>query len=441
MAGDPDRPGPGRYDGLIVLMLLLLSGGLSQAVLEPQLCQRGKVLLVDDFEDLETVPGRWFFREQWTVAKGRMIRTAVPGENQRVFIKKPRYGNCIIELKVAFQGAGEIRVMTGTPGKYNAVVTLWPRGFRVTTARDQAIPHFPAIHGECAHQFEQGRFYPVMIEIHGEEILVRVGDEKHVVVGRHPILARERDYFALQVDQPGAAFDEVRLVSASGRTDGWPAARGEFEKLQAQRPWLPHEAAEQQKIREMIARDQLYRGSEEFRGKVARVEECKAAAARQFPEVFRTVKERRKDIAVERKRLTAEDPAYRALRDAINKLKRAEIDLLHLLHPGLKELSEAQYHAALARARFESREATALQMVVANQKVMAGRMRIRYPQLEKTNEDLLAEGRAARAKVAGTPGFKQVIRAVAEAVQAEKEAVMKAAESLVMVFAEEKTNQ
>ncbi len=441
MRSGETRPGRGCHGGLIPVILLLLSGGLSQAALEPQLCQRGEVLLADDFEDLGTVPGRWFFREQWTVAKGTMIRTAVPGENQRVFVKKPRYGNCIIELKVAFQGAGEIRVMTGTPGKYNAVVLLWPHGFRVTTARDQTVPHYPTIHGECAHQFEKGRFYPVMIEIHGEEILVRVGNENHVVVGRHPILARERDYFAFQVDRPGAAFDEVRLVSARGRADGWPAARGRFEKLQSQRPWLPHGVEEQQKVREMIARDQLYRGSEEFRGKVARVEERKAAAARQFPEVFRTVKERRKEIAAERKRLTEEDPAYRTLRNAINKLKRAEVDLLHLLHPGLKELPEAQYHAALARARSESQEATALQMVVANQKVMEVRMRTRYPQLEKTNENLRAEGRAARAKVADTPEFKLATRAVGEAVGAEKEAVMKAAEALAMAFAGEKANQ
>ena len=118
MRSGKTRPGRGCHGGLIPVILLLLSGGLSQAALEPQLCQRGEVLLADDFEDFGTVPGRWFFREQWTVAKGTMIRTAVPGENQRVFVKKPRYGNCIIELKVAFQGAGEIRVMTGTPGKY-----------------------------------------------------------------------------------------------------------------------------------------------------------------------------------------------------------------------------------------------------------------------------------------------------------------------------------
>ena len=154
-----------------------------------------------------------------------------------------------------------------------------------------------------------------MIEILGEEILVRVGDENKMVVGSHPILARERTYFAFQVDNPGAEFDEVSLVSASGRVEGWAATRRKFEQLQSKRPWLPHDPGEQQKIREIIARDQLYRGSAEFRGLVARVDERKSAAARKFPEVFRTVKERRKKIAAERKRLIEEDPAYLALRN------------------------------------------------------------------------------------------------------------------------------
>jgi hypothetical protein len=422
------------------MLLLLFSGGLMGA-LEPELCQRGEVLLTDDFEDLGAVSDRWFFREHWTVANGAMTRTGVPGGNQRVFVKKPRYGDCIIELKVAFKGAEEIRVMTGTPGKYNAVVLLWPHGFRVTTARDQTVPHFPTIHGECAHRFEKGRFYRVMIEILGEEILVRVGDENKMVVGSHPILARERNYFAFQVDQPGAEFDEVSLVSAGGRVEGWAATRRKFAQLQSKRPWLPHDPGEQQKIREIIARDQLYRGSAEFRGLVARVDERKSAAARKFPEVFRTVKERRKKIAAERKRLMEEDPAYLTLRNGINKLRRSEVELLHLLHPGLEDLPEVRYHAALAEAREKSREATALQLIVANRQVMETRMSARYPHLAKGDQELLSESRAARAKVADTPAFKQVTRAVAEAVRAEKEAVLNAARVLEMVFAEGKENQ
>ena len=195
------------------------------------------------------------------------------------------------------------------------------------------------------------------------------------------------------------------------------------------------------KIREIIARDQLYRGSAEFRGLVARVDERKSAAARKFPEVFRTVKERRKKIAAERKRLIGEDPAYLALRNGINKLKRSEVELLHLLHPGLKDLPEVRYHAALAEAREKSREATALQLIVANRQVMETRMRARYPHLEKDDQELLSESRAARAKVADTPAFKQVTRAVAEAARAEKEAVMGAANALEVVFAGGKESQ
>lgn len=440
MRANPVRFGSRRQVALTTGILLMLFSGCLRAGLEPQLCQRGQVLLADDFESLEDVPARWFFREQWTVAQGALMRAGIPGENKRVFVKKPRYGDCIIELKVAFQGAEEIRIMTGTPGKYNAVVLLWPHGFRVTTARDQTVPHFPTIHGECAHQFERHRFYQVMIEIFGEEILVRVGDENHMVVGSHPILDRERDYFAFQVDRPGAAFDDVVLASATGRVEGWEDSFRKLEELQARRPWLPHEPGEQQKIREIIARDQLYRESAVFRDLVAQTEERKLAAARKFPEVFRTVKERRKKIALESKRLIAEDSAYLALRNGINKLKRSEVELLHLLHPGLKDLPEARYHAALAEAREKSKETTALQLVTANREIMERKMRSRYPHLEKSDQELLSESRLARSKVANTPNFKLATRAVAEAVRKEKEVVMEEARELEIVFAREKAN-
>jgi hypothetical protein len=72
---------------------------------------------------------------------------------------------------------------------------------------------------------------------------------------------------------------------------------------------------------------------------------------------------------------------------------------------------------------------------------METRMSARYPHLAKGDQELLSESRAARAKVADTPAFKQVTRAVAEAVRAEKEAVLNAARVLEMVFAEGKENQ
>lgn len=426
---------------LLLAMPSISQGSFAQAEFEPLLCMRGEVLVADDFENLGAIPERWFFREEWTVAEGAMTRTDVAGKNRRVFIRKPRYRDCIIELKFAFRGASEIRIMTGTPGKYNAVVILWPHGFRVTTARDQSAPHFPTIHGECAQHFEPNRFYSFMMEIRGPEILVRVGDDEHVVVGRHPILARERDYFALQVDQPGATFDDVRLTSANGEGEGWPATRKKLGRHQLVRPWLPHDAEEQRRVRETIARDKLYRSSEEFREKVARVESMKKLAAQAYPEVFWSVKERRKKIDLERRRLLEEDPVYRALREGINKLKRAEVEMLHLLHSKLKDLPEAQYHLALAKARAKAKETTAFQMVVANREVTEARMRVRYPQLEKSNEDLLAEGRAARVEVAATPEFKAICGRIADAVRSEKIAVAEVADSLRMTFAKTRTNK
>ena len=107
----------------------------------------------------------------------------------------------------------------------------------------------------------------------------------------------------------------------------------------------------------------------------------------------------------------------------------------------MEELPEAEYHLALAKARAKSKETTVFQMVVANREVTEVRMRVRYPQLEKSNEDLLAEGRAARAEVAATPEFKAIAGRIAEAVRSEKNAVAEVAASLRMIFAKTRTNK
>lgn len=328
--------------------------------------------------------------------------------------------------------------MTGTPGKYNAVVILWRNGFRLTTARDQNAPHFPSILGECAYSFEPEKTYRILIEIKGDEIVARLDDE-HAVVGKHPILARERDYFALQVDQPSARFEAVSITAAGGELPSWAQRREALEQLQAKRLWLPHDEQEQVRIRETIARDALFRTKAEFRELVVRVKVMKKVAALQFPEVFATVKERRKKIDDERKRLTKESATYKTLRDAINKLELAEEQLLRTLYPALTKLPAAEYHIGLERARRKAVEVTAHQMVTANRDLLLAKMRHRYPQLERTNEELLAEGRAARAKVAETPEFKAATQKIAEAVRAEKDAVTAYAVTLPIVFAEPKS--
>ena len=100
-----------------------LPGEGSPGLLAPWLAKPAGRVIEEGF-----VPGaindRWFFTEWWTAREGVLLRNELAGENKRLFWKKPSYKDAVISLDFSFRGAEEIRLMSGTPGKYNFVVRL-----------------------------------------------------------------------------------------------------------------------------------------------------------------------------------------------------------------------------------------------------------------------------------------------------------------------------
>ncbi|MEE3180809.1 MAG: hypothetical protein VX288_02780, partial [Planctomycetota bacterium] len=121
-------------------------------MLKPWLAKPAGALIAEDF-----TPGgindRWFFTEWWTAREGVLLRNELAGENKRLFWKKPSYKDASISLDFSFRGAEEIRLMSGTPGKYNFVVRLHRDHFRLNTAGDSTAGHLPSIQGECPFPF------------------------------------------------------------------------------------------------------------------------------------------------------------------------------------------------------------------------------------------------------------------------------------------------
>ncbi len=385
--------------------------------MDARLCERLRLRFQDDFAP---VSDRWFFQKHWSIEDGTLVRNEFAGVNQRIFIKKPTIRNAVIEVDFSFRGAGEIRIMTGTPGKYNAVVHIWPNGFRVATARDRTVPHYPTIHGECAAEFKPNTWHTMMVEIHGDEIIARTDDD-HAVVGRHPIIDRDRDYFALQVDRPGAAFDNIRISDAeSERRGNWSQARERFIAEQNERPWLPREPVDRYRDLAMITRDRLFRTDAKYRELVNRIVECNAEERERFPDVFRTVKERQKQVLALRKSLLKNDAEFKELNDEINRAKRAEVARLHEKQGGLGELKPHAYKAALERTRLKFAKDSAFASLVARREQLEREQQTRYPQVFRSNQEFLGESRAARLRRNNEPEFRELLRRTADAVNAER---------------------
>jgi len=390
--GAEDRPGP----------------------LAPWLARPGAEVIREDFSPGK-ISARWFFTEWWATGDGLLLRNELPGKNKRLFWKKPVYRDSVISFSFSFRGAEEIRLMSGTSGKYNFVILLRRDHFRVNTASDSTVPHLPSIQGECAFRFDPEKWYRLQVEVLGEEILARIDDE-HFVVGRHPIIDRERSYFAFQVDGPSAAFDRIRL-SKGAAVDGWAERRARLEKAQAGRVAVPRTLAERHKDRKVIARDRAWRIDPRYRELVESHERFRESARNRFPAAYLSAKTAKKKVSAKRKALLKNDPAYKELTRTINKARREETRYLEEKHPGLSSLPSTQYKAELQRLRARAQATDpAFNRLLNSSATLEKKLLSDYPQLSLTNEEVVAKRRAAIQELnESSPAFRESSQKIAQA--------------------------
>lgn len=388
--------------------------------LDPWMCQPVRVWFQDSFNENQA-SDLWFFQKEWTVQDGALLRNDVPGENKRIFIKKPTYSDTLISVDFKLQGTEELRIMTGSHGKYNAVITIQPDRFRVNTASDKNQHYYPTIHGECPFAFKQDHWYTMQVEILGDQIVARI-DDTHFVIGKHPILDQERTYFAFQVQGPSASFDNILIqdVDKQPRSD-WKYRRQELEQKQANRPWLPRINVEEQRDLQTILRDRLYREDAQYRELVHQIDQCKKEEHDRYPDVFRSVKEHHTEMQEQRKLLLLNDETFKQLNDSINKSRRAETTLLHGLNPELEEIAPHLYKFALEKSRQQHLINPLFMAALNKTKTLEDSMLKQYPHLFITNEEIQDKSRVARSKRNSDPEFKALLKKTSVAVRAERE--------------------
>ena len=405
---------PVRFLLGIISLMVLQSAWALDLNLTPLLADPTAVFKAEAFtegEDRDT----WHFLEWWEARGGVLVRNDLPGENKRIFIKKPEYKDVVIRFDFQFRGAEEIRLVAGGGGHYNFGVHIRRNRFRVKTPGDKSVPYFPAILGECPFNFEKGKWYTMQVEVVGDEILARL-DAKHFVVGKHPMLNRKREYFAFQVDQSGAAFDNVGIWHAEMKK-GWESVRQPLIKKQSTRPWSRRAPEEELKDLKMVTIDRVYRTDAKYRAVVARHEELQASAKKKYPAAYKSSKEGQKEIAKLRTKLHKENPAYKQSVNTINKAKRREVEYLEGAVKGLGKLPSNQYRAALEKARLAAmRKDTVFNELVAKREELEKDLQKAYPQLNVSSEDVVEERRKAHARLReNDPAFVKLQNEIAAA--------------------------
>jgi len=382
----------------------------------PLLVDPRKLYFADHFSPGQ-VSDRWFFSRDWSAEDGVLQHSDAATDAGRIFLKGAAFQDVMIRFDFQFQNARDIRLITGGSGHYNAVVHIQRDHFYVQTALDPTGPYFSYRHGECAYEFDEGRWYTLTVEFIGDELVAHI-DHDHLAYARHPILDRERDYFAFQVDDASAAFDNVQILQAVKH-----ASRGSnlahIEAVSGRYP-VPKSTGEQFAIQKSNAHEWLYQRHEAYRKLVKRVDELDERNERAYPDVFRSHKEFQDAIAAERKKLHAEDPEYKETLFATYRADRAIDAFLIAQQPDVGELPDSRRKREIERLRVRHQNDRAYLKLVAQRDAAQVVLERSYPQLFRTDADITEFRNEQRKSVQDDPAFRELIDERAAAYRAQQ---------------------
>lgn len=392
--------------------------GVGANIPSPPLLVSPQNLYFGDHFSEGQVSSRWFFQKDWTAENGILRRTEHPGKNKRIFARDPVFKDSMIRFDFRFDGAVDLRLVTGSSGHYNAVIHIRPDHFFIQTAMDDRGPNFSRRHGECAFDFKPETWHTMTVEFLGDELVAHI-DHKHLAYAKHPILDQERTYLAFQVDQPAAAFDNFQLFRAA-RSQNQETNRATLEQAVGRYP-VKKSLQEQYNIQKTNAHDILYQSDEAYRALIKHHDELKENEKRLYPEVFSSTKNFRKQISELRKRLHKEDTKYKETLFATYRATRSIDDFLKAKNPSFETLPASRRPAQLERLRAEYKADPEYLKLVAAREAAQQKLESSYPQLFVSDEEINRKKQERRRALNDDPAFRKVIAETAAAWRARQD--------------------
>ena len=372
----------------------------------PLLIQPRQLSFADHFSEGQVSP-RWFFNKDWSVENETLSRSKLGTGSTRIFLKDTEFKDALIRFDFRLGNASDLRLVTGSGGHYNSILHIRPDHFFLQTAKDPDGPYFSYRHGECAFQFEPDLWYSMTIEFLADELIAHI-DRTHIARAQHPIIDKQRQYFAFQVDEGSAQIDNVQIFTGSKRAES--RSEQQFVLAQSARHPVKKTLLEQHSIEKTNAHERLYRNDPEYRRLVIQVDQLDQEQIKRFPEVFQTHKQINKAVAELRKRLHAQDPRYKELLFATYRAAR-EIDN-HIIaqHPEYESLPPHQQKERLEKWRqavnqLPPEKAPAYFALLEKQRTKQQLLETTYPQLFVSNEDISRSRKAKRASLKDDPQF------------------------------------
>ena len=387
------------------------------------MCHRGEVLFSESF-DPATVSERWSFKGEFALREGALVRTEINGqENQRVFLKDPKFHNTIIQFDFKFVGnTRNLRMVMGSGGHYNSVVEIQRGHFQVNTPDDKAAGIVPSHLGECAFAFEPEKWHTMTVEYWDDAIVAHV-DSEHVILGSHPIIDRTREYFAFQFDRPSAAIDNVRVWKATGQMEDWGQDRSRLSVIQANRPPVARDPRDRYQYVFTNLKSRLTLTDATYRQLVQRNADLKAALHARYPEAFRTHKDLQKSISKRKQALKELNPEFKKMESAVNKARRAEDAWVVAQTPALQDLPKHRLSSELplARVALEKQEPAELTKLVAETLRLQAMIEKQFPEAFASIDAEQEKQNAIRLALKDDPEYRKLNREVSDSWQAIKQ--------------------
>lgn len=409
------------------------------------MCVPGNLLFSESF-DPNTVSERWFFKAEFALRDGALLRTNVdPTETKRVFLKDPSFHNTIIQFDFKLSGqTTDLRLVTGSGGHYNSVTQIHLNHFQVNTPVDRDAGFVPAQLGECVRKPRPDQWQTMTVEYWDDEIVAHLSNNEFVV-GKHPIIDRTRQYFAFQFDLPGASIDNVRVWKASGQREDWIETHKKLSMAQDSRDPVRRDPGERYKLAYMNIKSRLTLEDQAYRDLVARHEKLQAALHADYAEAFVTHKQLGKLIAKKKQYIKETDPDFKIMETLVHKASRAEDDYVLSTRPELARLKEDgvnrnRFPSELGqvRAQLEAAGDKQLTALVAETARRQAELEARYPEAFESVDAAIEKRNAVRKSLNDNPEFQARNRAVVDAGKAIKEYEQQAAPHLTELEAASK---
>lgn len=214
---------------VVVLSSSFVQAEPNQAEPETVMCQPGKLLLSDDFD--QPLAKTWRVpKGRWEIVEGALQGTEIPADMHGAVIRANlKLHNAVIQYSFKLDGAKTTTFSLNDAKGHNSRVLVRPGGFIARKDdHDKAGPDQAAVLQAVQTPISTGQWHTLTIEINGPEFLARL-DGKQIAYGTDDSIAVEKTNVGLTVSGESVSFKNLRIWDATPKAD-WSASRAKLIK-------------------------------------------------------------------------------------------------------------------------------------------------------------------------------------------------------------------